>query len=477
MPKSKVRKYKDLTKNTILFAISSFGTKILSFLLVPLYTNILTTSEYGTADILMTTTTLLIVVLTINIADGVLIFAMDKNYRPVEILAFGIKVIVGGESILVVLCVICNLSKIIHWPIYYYMFVCGYFAVSALYQTLSNYLRAIDKVREVAIGGIVSSIVYIAFNILLLLGSNMGLYGYLVATIMGPFISSLYCIYVANVSIRQIMKQHNNAEQIQAMVKYCFPLVFNSIALWINSCLDRYFVTYFCGVEQNGIYSVASKIPVILSTFYTVFSQAWTLSAVKEFDPEDKDSFFSNMYEVYNAAMSIVCSALILINIPLAKGLYAKDFFIAWKYSSVLLLGIFFNSLTAFIGSFFSATRKSNILAITTVVSAIINTFLNIVLIPKFGVQGAAVATAIALALMWFIRMLKLRGLIRLKIHWLRDFAVYILLCLQIIAEHQKGHMYLEQILIACIIIVLFNKPIIKIGRKVKIIIANILDR
>ena len=181
------------------------------------------------------------------------------------------------------------------------------------------------------------------------------------------------------------------------------------------------------------------------------------------------------MYEVYNAAMSIVCSALILINIPLAKGLYAKDFFVAWKYSSVLLLGIFFNSLTAFIGSFFSATKKSNILAITTVVSAIINTFLNIVLIPKFGVQGAAVATAIALALMWFIRMLKLQSLIRLKIHWLRDFVVYILLCLQIIAEHQKGHMYIEQFLIVCIIIVFFNKPIIKIGRKMKSIIANIL--
>ena len=460
------RRYKDLTKNTLLFAISSFGTKLLSFLLVPLYTNILTTSEYGTADLLYTTTTLLIVLFTINISDGVLIFAMDKKYSPTEVLSFGLRVLLVGWGILCVLASLGFAVGVFDWPPYYYIFVIFFFIISALYQTLSNYLRAIDRVRDVAVAGIVSSIAYLFCNILFLLIIKIGLNGYLFSTIIGPLAGTVYCIAAGRISITNIVRQHISKEQSKTVLKYCIPLIFNSVALWINSCLDRYFVTYFCGVDQNGIYSVASKIPVILSTVYTIFSQAWTLSAVKEFDPEDKDGFFSKTYEVYNAAMLIACSGLILINIPLAKILYAKEFFVAWKYSSVLLLGIFFNSLTAFLGSIFSATKNSNILATTTVVSAVVNTVLNILLIPRFGVQGAAIATAVALASMWIIRMIKLKHLIRIKINWIRDCIVYFLLCLQIVVEHCEGHMYLVQIIIFILILLLMFKPFISIIRK-----------
>mgnify|MGYP004602882695 CR=1 FL=1 len=460
------KKYQDLMNNTLLFAISSFGTKILSFLLVPLYTNLLSTTEYGTVDLLNTTTTLLIVVLTINISEGVLIFAMDKRYLPSEVLSFGIKVILFGWGILTLGEAISYIIGIFNWPIYYYIFVLIFFAVSAIYQTLSNYLRAVDRVKDVALAGIISSITYLLCNILFLLVFHMGMSGYLIATIIGPLIGVIYCLLAGGITIRGILKEHITREQCYEILKYCIPLIFNSIALWINSCLDRYFVTYFCGVDQNGIYSVASKIPLILSTVYTVFSQAWTLSAVKEFDPEDKDGFFSKTYETYNAVMAIACSILIFINIPLAKFIYAKDFFIAWRYSSVLLLGIFFNSLTAFIGSIFSATKNSNVLATTTVFSAIINTVLNICLIPQFGVQGATVATAIALFIMWALRMIKLRKLIRIKINWINDILVLVLLCMQIVVEHLEGHMYLIQGIIVFLVIIIMHKQFADIVKK-----------
>lgn len=90
------QKYKNLTQNTMLFAISSFGTKILSFLLIPLYTNILSTNEYGIADILSTTTTLLIIVFTINIADGIVVFGLDKKNNPKEILSCGLRIFFCG---------------------------------------------------------------------------------------------------------------------------------------------------------------------------------------------------------------------------------------------------------------------------------------------------------------------------------------------------------------------------------------------
>ena len=90
-------------------------------------------------------------------------------------------------------------------------------------------------------------------------------------------------------------------------------------------------VTFFCGVAANGVYSVASKIPSILNVFQTIFNQAWSLSAVKDYDPEDKSGFFANTYRAYNCMMTIVCSAIIVSDKILAKFLYANDFYVAWR--------------------------------------------------------------------------------------------------------------------------------------------------
>ena len=76
------------------------------------------------------------------------------------------------------------------------------------------------------------------------------------------------------------------------MIAYSAPLVLNAIGWWVNSASDRYVVTWLCGLAVNGIYSVGYKIPSIINVFQTIFNQAWFLSAVKEFDPQDKDGFF-----------------------------------------------------------------------------------------------------------------------------------------------------------------------------------------
>lgn len=63
------------------------------------------------------------------------------------------------------------------------------------------------------------------------------------------------------------------------------------ISWWVNGLADRYVLIFFCGIASNGVYSVASKIPSILNIFQNIFSQAWMLSAVREFDAEDKNGF------------------------------------------------------------------------------------------------------------------------------------------------------------------------------------------
>lgn len=459
-------KYKYLRNNTLLFAISSFGTKFLSFLLVPLYTNVLSKEEYGTADLITTTATLLIFVLTINIADAVLRFSIERKENQGDVLSYGIHVLIIGSLWCGLGLGIVAIAGFLSWPLYYYLFVLLSFFSIALYQILTNYLRGVDKVKQVAIAGIISAIALILCNILFLLVIKIGIIGYLVSLVIGPLVASLYCVIIIHEPVSVYFKNLCDLETQIAMRTYCIPLIFNNIALWINAFLDRYFVTFFCGVGENGIYSVASKIPIILATCYTVFSQAWNLSAIKEFDPEDKDGFFSKTYEIYNALICVVCSVIIIINIPLARFLYAKEFFEAWQYSSVLLISVMFNSLTIIVGSIFSAVKETKAIATTTVFSAVINTILNIILIPILGALGAAIATVSAYFAMWAVRLVMSQKYIRFKVQWIRDCIVYGVLGAQVVFEHMKGRAYTEQVFCLIMILLIYHKQIGVIGGK-----------
>lgn len=462
-----IKKYKSLGKNTLVFAISSFGTKILSFLLVPLYTNMLTTEEYGVADLITTTATLMVFIFTINIAEAVLRFALEYKEKTEEILSYGIKILCIGTLVLTCSIIIVWRTGLVNWKNPYYIFMLVYFFFTAFYQILTNYMRAIDKVKAVAVSGVISSGAMICANIIFLLIIKIGIWGYLTGLILGPLAGSLYAIYKIHLPLKKYFVQTCSFITRKEMKIYCIPLVFNNIALWINSFIDRYFIIDMCGVKQNGVYAVASKIPAILSMFYAVFSQAWTLSAVKEFDKEDKDGFFSNTYRMYNSLIVCTCSGIILLNVPLAKFLYAKDFFTAWQYSSVLLISVMFNALTAFLGSLFSAVKDSRVIAVTTLVSAIVNVVLNILLIPLIGALGAAVATVVCYAVMWIVRYVVIKKYINIRVSLLRDIVTYVLLVIQVVFEHIEGHCYIGQIIIFITILVLYWESIIKIISKI----------
>lgn len=457
-------KYKYLRNNVIIMSISTFGTKILSFLLVPLYTAILTTAEYGVADLITTTATLLVFVLTINISSSVLRFVIEKKEQGSQILSFGIRVLLRGSLVCSCGCILVWVLKLFDWPSFYYLFIILYFFSTAFYEIMTSYLRAIDNVSSVALAGVLSSAVMIASNIVFLLVFKVGVIGYLISLIAGPLVASLYCVAVAREPLATYFHSRCDKQLKKEMVKYCVPLIFNNIALWINAFLDRYFVTYFCGVAENGVYSVASKIPNILATCYSVFASAWTLSAIKEFDPKDQDGFFSDTYNTYGALMTSACSLIVLFNVPLAKILYSNDFFVAWKYSSVLLMSVMFNTLTVFQGSLFSASKKTNSVAVTTIISALTNTLLNALLIPAFGALGAAVATVIAYFVMWGIRFICLRKLIELRVDVVRDLIIYLVIALQIFFEHMEDHCYFGQALCFLVIILLNRKYIISIA-------------
>lgn len=461
-------KYRYLAKNTLLFAINSFGSKILVFLLVPLYTNVLSTAEYGIADIISTSATLLTYILTINISDAVLRFAIEEGSDHNRILAYGIRVHIIGSCFLGAVLLLTWIFGLVKWPGYCYVFLFLIYFSYSIHLILNNYLRAIDKVKEVAISGLITTLVTAVFNILLLLVCDLRLVGYLISIFAGLTLSSVYCLIVFKPPFKTWGLDCCDPATRREMRHYSIPLIFNSVAWWMNNSIDKYFVVFMCGASVNGLVSVAYKIPTILSVFHRIFSQAWNLSAIKEYDRNDSDGFFTKIYSAYNAGLVILCSALILVNIPIARLLFAKDFFVAWQYSSILLLSTLFSCLSGIIGSVFTAVKNSKIFAYSTVTSAVVNCVLNVTLIHFFGAIGAVVATAFSFVCVWVIRLICVRKYMKLRINVVRDFSAYALVVIQIVFEHSESHFYLGQMAIFFLLLALYNQFILNILNNIK---------
>lgn len=456
-----MNRYKYLFKNIGLLTISQFGTKLLSFLLVPLYTNVLTTAEFGTYDLINTTVSLLIPILTLNIVEASLRFSIDKGCDKKAVFSISISFVCKGTLLVLIFLLVNHLFGLVEFISEYSLFFFLLFLSAALNGIITYFARGIDRMEDVSVSGLLCSVVMIGLNIIFLIPLRMGINGYFLATIAGSLAQSLY-LWIRLKAWNYISWSSRNLELKKAMLAYSKPLIANSIAWWITNASDRYIVAWICGRAINGIYSVGYKIPSILNIFQTIFNQAWMLSAVRDIDLEDRNGFFSRMYNLYNFSMVLLCSGLIVVTRFTARILYAKDFYMAWKYAPFLLIAIVFGSISGYTSGIFSAIKRSEIIAQSTVVGAVSNLAMNMLLVSASGALGAAIATAISYVIVWSIRIIYLKKYMKIKLYIVRDVVSYLILTAQaallLFFQQESIQLYFIEIILVLVLIFLYAR-------------------
>ncbi len=451
-------KHKYLAKNVGLFSISSFVPKILSFVLIPIYTNCLTTAEYGVSDLLTTTVSLLLPFFTLDIQDAVMRFALDKKYEKSDVFTVALRIILIGTGLVTLGAFVASTLKIPGLENSYLIFFVLMYFTTALSNSLTMFCRGIDKVNVLVVGGILQSVIMLSANILFLVVFKWGLTGYLLANTLGSLVAVFW--YFIRAKLHKYITKAVSKNVLKDMVRFSFPLIFSVTAWWINSASDRYILTWMSGIAVSGLYAVAYKIPGILSVFQSVFYQAWSISAIKEFDKDDKDGFISNMYNMMNFGMVFVCSVIIVLNIPIAKILYTNEFFEAYKFVPPLLVSVVFNAMALFIGSIFTAVKDTKTLSVSTIIGAVINTVCNFVFIYYWQAYGAAIATMLGYGVVFVMRHIMLRKYIKLHLKWWRDIFVYLALIVQLVSVYSLEKFSLLQLVFPVLILVFYLKEV-----------------
>lgn len=452
------KRNKYLLKNTVIFSIGNFGTKIISFFLVPLYTNILTTREYGTVDLIYTIGMVLVPLLTLNIGESIMRFALDKDADCDKIMSTGITILIFGAIIGLLILPIANLfENVSNYSIYIYL----YTLTLAFSQIFLCYLRGKEFLLKYSIGNIIQSLTIAIFNIIFLIGMKKGIEGYLMAYILANVCTGLYGFWAGKVNL-VIKKYSIDIELSKNMIKYSVVLIPNSFMWWIMNSSDRMMVSAMISVTANGVYAVAYKIPTLLSTITTIFNQAWSYSAIREDESEDKEEYNNRVYDNLVTIVIVVATGLLMIMKPFLSVYVGKEYYAAWHYVPYLIVGFVFMTLGSFIATSYTVHKDSMGFLISGTVGAIINLILNFILIPMMGVSGAAFATCISYFGVFAYRIKDTQKYIKLRVFKRKQICGYALLILSAMTCYLDNCIGQTLLVIEFICIILLNKEFVK---------------
>ena len=406
-------KYKELRRNTIIIAVATIGSKAISFILSPLYSYFIDVSEYGVMDLVVTTISLLLPIISVDIYEATFRFACDNESETGEVLSTSMAVAAISLLLPVLAVLFCAVAGVKN-P---YIWIGGslYTCLSSFVMVLEQFNRGIGKMRVFAYGGLVNSAVLLIFNVLLMVVFRLGLYGWMISFVLGKAGELLFILI--NTDLHKLSVKGFNHELLKKMTVYCLPLLPTQIMWWIMNASDRYVLAAFAGTTAIGLYSAGSKIPHLLSMFEKIFYQSWQTSAISTADTNERDEFYSSVFNNYFAVMAVGVAALLIVCKPALDILWENSYKQAWLCVAPLLLSILAHALGGNLGSFYAVFRKTGGALKTSMIGAVTNIVLNFIFVPMFGFVAAAVTTFVGYMVSLFVRWADVKKFVHLELN------------------------------------------------------------
>lgn len=423
---------KYLLTNTAAFAIGNLGTKFISFFMVPLYTYVLTTQEYGITDIIFTISMLLTPVVMMNIGEAVMRYSLDEDANHTDILDVALVVFfIGSIGSLAIIPILSLIPSLKQYSLLTYFLI----LTSAVFYIPLGFLRGTEQIKLYNFCNLLLTFLTALLNLLFLLVFKWGIRGYLLSSVWAYAVVTVFAFFTGRV-YRYLKNFHFDRGLAKQMFAYSIALVPNSLLWWITNSSDRFFVTAFLGAAANGIYAVAYKFPSLLTTVSTIFTQAWQLSAIKEDRAEDREQFHQKIYDAFFEFTFLVGSAFLLILKPAMKIYVSPAFYEAWRYVPFLLLAYMLGAIGTFVGISYTVAKNNVGHMLSALVGACVNIVLNLILIPKIGVNGASIATCVSYFAVFLFRVFNTQKYVRLRAFSKIHVLIFLLFFLQMSAVY-----------------------------------------
>ncbi len=449
---------KELVNNTLIFGFGTVVSKVIMFILLPIYTYYLSKSELGEGELVVNFMNLIYPIATINIISALLRYGMDEKVSSKKVLQNTFIVTFLGISLFSLLIFFLNInSSISNWKIY----LCSLLLCYSVEQIFSVFSKALNKIKEFAIGNILYTIMLLLLTFVFLVVFKYKTSGYLLAIIISNIITAVYFFFKLNIK-EYILFEKVDKKLLIEMITFSIPLIMNSISWWITTFCDRFVIEQYLGTDAVGLYSVSSKIPTIVSTIAAIFMQAWVLSAIKAYQ-KNKDYFFDAVFKKFSVLFLTWAAIIIAISKIIMSILIGSSFSSSFEYVPYLICASIFAGFGNFFAALYTSAKKNTSIMITTIIGALINVTLNFILIPRIGIQGAVYATMFSQIIVMIYRIVDSRRFIKFKLDL---FRLLIVCCLIVIESYVviNSNYYYWGFVIMFMVIIIYYKDLIKLA-------------
>lgn len=392
-----------LFKNTGIIAIGQISTKVVNFFLLPLYTAILSTEEYGLVDLLTTYSAVIIVIVGLQMNQAVFRFLVtcrddeDKKREVISTITFTtIIVCTIYAGVFAVIQPFINLEC--KWFLLWYV-------IAALFlQTASGIARGLGYNANYAAGNFISASMALVLNVLFIAVLRLGVGMMLTAYIIGPIAGSLFQLWKTKIYRYISIKAYNRSE-LKTVLQYSIPLIPNELSWSIIHASDRMVVSAVLSVAANGLVAVASKFSTIYTTAFSIFNTSWTEQVILHYKDKGGAKYISDMFEEMVTFFGCLAIGIVAIMPFIFNILVNKKFDAAFNLIPFYMMAVFFNAIIGMISAIYLIENETKLIAISTMVAAAINLLVDIAFIKIIGVYAAPISSICGYATISFWRL------------------------------------------------------------------------
>ncbi len=430
-------------------------------MLLPLYTTLLSSEEYGTVDLITTLVQLFIPLTSLMIDQEVFRFLLScDNKTDKTIVISNSFILLTGSNVCFFLLYEFMASFVsVTFQMWFFLIL----VVTSYNNLFLQIARGLKQTHIYAFGSFMCSAVIIVLNVIFTAYFLMGAQGMLFATFMGNFISCFFLTIKLRI-YKYISFEVIHLKVIIDKLKYSVPLIPNQLSIWVMNSSDRIIVAYVLGTAANGILAVSHKFPAIFMTFFNIFQLAWHETGVLHYFDNDRDNFFSETFEKIIKIFSTLCIGIIAV-LPLTFNWFINiSYNDAYNNIPIYMAALLFNVVVGLLGVVYVATKRTLEIAKTTLLSATINIIINILLIDKIGLIAASISTFIGYLIAMLYRIIDTKKYINIKYNAKQYLAVGFCLVIYIFIYYLKNK-FISVIFFPLFIIlaVYINKDVIEV--------------
>ncbi|NLM19715.1 MAG: oligosaccharide flippase family protein [Clostridiaceae bacterium] len=449
-------KKKSFLKSTLIYFTGNVLMKLMTFLLLPVYTTHLLKAEVGLYENTASLITFLAMTVFLNIWASVLRFMYDYEKDQDKF-----KAINNGLVIFFVAAMIYTLGL---WlfnyfrPNLYMIYIYFYGLFTIIHYLYGNIARGFGNNILYVISGVAASLTTLITNIILIVYCQMRIESLYISVCVGYLIQILIIELKLKI-IFNFNKKDISKDLIVNYLKFGIPLSISTLIFWFLDGYNKLYISEYLGYDANGLYSVAGKFSGALALIASCIILAWQEMAFKNADTDnvsEKNNTYSSAVNTYLYYMMLGVAALLPVITLIFPFLIKKDFQAGYVYVPFHILGTTLSTFMNFYSQIFFADKKTVSVTISFGVSAVINFFLLGILVPHFGIQGANYSVIISYIAGLFLMAFYTRSIIKIRFGNLQTIIGFLLMVLSFIVYQFNNALYsLAFLLIFVIVFVL----------------------